>query len=261
VGLIIFDQIIPSVEILMMGTARTTSQKTFMIQWVISMKKWERESLTPEEIDLVLDAARNDEERAMMTTLADTGMRVNELLRLRRDWVHFPRRKRGITGLLKSKSHGFIRIPVNEDYTPVPGTKGRGPKTKRVRNVPMTSRLHDVLKEWFRDGHNGFFRTYNHVYDVCVRSGEAAGLYTITKLPHGKKYTVCKDVDHSTGFHLTPHMWRHTYITQGMYKTDLKDWEMGALAGHKDGSMVRVYLHVDEEETARKIEESGWLER
>jgi len=38
------------------------------------MKKWERESLKPEEIDLVLDAARNDEERAMMTVLADTGM-------------------------------------------------------------------------------------------------------------------------------------------------------------------------------------------
>lgn len=28
------------------------------------MKKWERESLTPEEIDAVIDAARNEEEQA-----------------------------------------------------------------------------------------------------------------------------------------------------------------------------------------------------
>lgn len=214
------------------------------------MKKWERESLTPEEIDLVIAAARNDEELAMMTVLADTGMRVNELLRLRKDWVHW-----------RKGSHGVIRIPVNEDYTPVPGTKARGPKTKKIRNVPMTARLHDVLRAWFKD-HNGFFRTYNHVYNILVRAGAVAGIYIITDVPGGKKYTVCPGVDHGKGFHLTPHIWRHTYITQGIYKTDLRDWEMGALVGHKDGRMVReVYLHIDEKVTAQKLEESGWLER
>lgn len=193
-----------------------------------TMKKWERESLTPEEIDLVLDAARDDEERAMISTLVYTGMRVNELLRLRKEWVHW-----------RKGSHGVIRIPVNEDYTPVPGTKGRGPKTKRIRNVPMTARLHDVLKAWFKD-HNGFFRTYNHVYNVCVRSGKAAGL---------KK-------------RVTPHIFRHSFVTAAWYNTDLKDAEIGQIVGHKDGRMVRdVYLHIDEKETARKLEESGWLER
>lgn len=192
------------------------------------MKKWERESLTPEEIDLVISAGRNDEEIAMMTTLADTGMRVNELLRLRKDWVHW-----------RKGSYGVIRIPVNEDYTPVSGTKARGPKTKRIRNVPMTARLHDVLKAWFKE-HNGFFRTYNHVYNVCVRSGEAAGL---------KK-------------RVTPHIFRHSYATAAWYNTELKDAEIGQVLGHKDGRMVRdVYLHIDEKETARKLEESGWLER
>ena len=193
------------------------------------MKKWERESLTPEEIDLVIAAARNEEERAMMTVLADTGMRVNELLRLRKDWVHW-----------RKGSHGVIRIPIKDDYTPVPGTKARGPKTKRIRNVPMSARLHDVLKAWFAEGHNGFFRTYNHVYNVCVRSGEAAGL---------KK-------------RVTPHIFRHSFVTAAWYKTELKDAEIGQIVGHKDGRMVRdVYLHIDEKETARKLEESGWLER
>ncbi len=192
------------------------------------MKKWERESLTPEEIDWVIASTRNEEEEAMITVLADTGMRVNELLRFRRDWAHW-----------RKGPHGEIRIPVNEDYVPVPGTKARGPKTKRVRNVPMTSRLHDVLKAWFKD-HNGFFRTYNHVYNVCVRSGEASGV---------KK-------------RVTPHIFRHSFVTAAWYNTDLKDAEIGQIVGHKDGRMVRdVYLHIDEKETARKLEESGWLER
>jgi integrase/recombinase XerD len=192
------------------------------------MKKWERESLTPEEIDLVIAAARTDEEHAIMTTLADTGMRVNELLRLRRDWAHW-----------RKGPHGEIRVAIKDDYTPVLGTKGRGPKTKRIRNVPMTARLHDVLKEWFKE-HNGFFRTYNHIYNVCVRSGEAAGV---------KKK-------------VTPHIFRHSFVTAAWYNTNLKDAEIGQLVGHKDGRMVRdVYLHIDEKETARKLEESGWLER
>ena len=195
---------------------------------MITLKKWEREPLTPEEIDLVIAAARDEEERAMITVLADTGMRVNELLRLRRNWAHW-----------RKGPHGEIRIPVNEDYTPGPGTKGCGPKTKRARNVPMTSRLHDVLQAWLKD-HNGFFRTYNHVYNVCVRSGEAAGL---------KK-------------RVTPHIFRHSFVTAAWYNTDLKDAEIGQIVGHKDGRMVRdVYLHIDEKETARKLEESGWLER
>lgn len=221
-----------------------------MIQWVISMKKWERESLTPEEIDLVLAAARNEEERAMITVLVYTGMRVNELLRFQKDWVHW-----------RKGPYGAIRIPVKDDYMPVPGTKGRGPKTKKIRYVLMNARLHEVLKAWFKDGHNGFFRTYNHVYNVCVRSGEVAGLYTITDIPGGKKCTVCKGIDHAPGWHFTPHINRHTYVTEAAYNTELKDWEIGPLVGHKDGSMVKIYLHVDAKKTAEKIEKSGWLER
>lgn len=213
------------------------------------MKKWERESLTPEEIDLVLDATRDEEERAMINGLVYTGMRVNELLRFRKDWVHW-----------RKGPYGAIRIPVNEDYTPVPGTKGRGPKTKKIRYVLINSQLHEVLKAWFKE-HNGFFRTYNHVYNVCVRSGEAAGLYTSKKVDQGIEYKVCAGVDHAPGWHFTPHINRHTYVTQVAYNTELRDWEIGGIVGHKDGRMVRdVYLHIDEKETARKLEESGWLE-
>ena len=199
------------------------------------MLRWEREPLTPAETDAVIAAGKDAEERAMMTVLSDTGCRVNELLRLRKDWVHW-----------RKGSHGVLRIPVKDDYTPVPGTKGRGPKTKKPRNVPMTSCLHDVLKAWFKAGHAGFFRTYNHVYNVCVRSGVAAGV----------------EANHSKGFRVTPHIFRHTQVCRLYYVGGLRPEEIGALVGHVGGGMVEsVYLHLDEMETARKMEESGVLER
>lgn len=199
------------------------------------MNKWEREAMTVDEVDAVIAAGRSDEERTMMTVLADTGMRVNELLRLRKDWVHW---RKGV--------HGVLRIPVKDDYTPVPGTKGRGPKTKKPRNIPMTSRLNEVLRARFKAGHTGFFRTYNHVYNVCVRAGEAAGVAA----------------NHSKGFRVTPHIFRHTQVCRLYYVGGLRPEEIGALVGHVGGGMVEsVYLHLDEMETARKMEESGVLER
>ena len=196
---------------------------------------WEREPLTPEETDAVIAAGRNDEERTMMIVLADTGCRVNELLRLRMIWIHW-----------RKGAHGVLRIPVKDDYSPVPGTKGRGPKTKKPRNVPMTLRLHDALKDWFGAGHTGFFRTYNHVYNVCVRSGEAAG--------------VAKN--HSRGFRVSPHIFRHSFVSNAFYSANINPQEIGQLVGHCSGAMVEsTYLHLDEERTARKMEASGWLER
>lgn len=195
------------------------------------MNKWEREPLTPEEIDAVIAAGRDEEERAMMTLLADTGMRVNELLRLRKDWIHW-----------RKGSHGVLRIPVRDDYRPVPGTVGRGPKTKKTRNIPLTLRLNEVLRAWFK-GHSGFFCTYNHVYNVCVRSGAAAGVA----------------LNHSKGFRVTPHIFRHSFITNIFYSADLKPQEIGQLVGHVGGGVVEsTYLHINEEETARKMQD--WLE-
>ena len=199
----------------------------------MAIKKWDREALTPEEVDAVISAGRSFEERAMMTVLADTGCRSNELLRLRKDWVHW---RKGV--------HGVMRIPVKDDYTPVPRTTGRGPKTKKPRNIPMTARLNEVLRAWFKDGHAGFFRTYNHVYNVCVRSGEAAGVAA----------------NHSRGFRVTPHIFRHTRVCRLYYAGGLRPEEIGALMGHVGGGMVEsTYLHLDEVETARKLEESGVL--
>jgi integrase len=198
------------------------------------MKRWDREPLTPAEIDAVIDAARDNEERTIMTVLADTGCRVNELLRIRKDWLHW-----------RKGAYGVLRIPVKDDYSSVPGTTGRGPKTKKPRNVPMTLRLHDVLQAWFKD-RGGFFRTYNHVYNVCVRSGKAAGVAAA----------------HSKGFRVTPHIFRHSFITSAFYNADLKPQEIGALVGHVGGGVVEsTYLHIDENETARKMQASGWLER
>ncbi len=108
----------------------------------------------------------------------------------------------------------------------------------------MTAQLRDVLRVWFKD-HGGFFRTSTHVYNVCVRSGEAAG--------------VCGA--HSKGFRVTPHIFRHSFISRVYYEGGLRPEEIGQLVGHASGEMVeKVYLHLDETVTQTKLENSGFLE-
>lgn len=234
------------------------------------MTNWEREPLTPHEVDLVLDVLRNEEETTAILALVDTGIRANEVLRIQSTWCYWRKGK-----------YGTLHVPINDNYTPSLGTRGRGPKTKRDRNIPITSRLHDALHAWFRAGNTGFYydpsrpddikfantvkernRRYMRFYNLCIRAGEDAGLYTSrTRRGKGTVYTVKKGIDHSKGWHVTPHGLRHTYATDIYYHADLKTQEIGKLMGHVGGGVVEsTYLHLDEKRIAEKIAESGWLD-
>jgi len=59
---------------------------------------------------------------------------------------------------------------------------------------------------------------------------------------------------------ISPSIFRHSFISRVYYTAGLRPEEIGALVGHVGGGMVEsTYLHLDEKETARKMEESGWL--
>ena len=182
------------------------------------MDKWEREPLTDEEITAIFDECTTTEERLIVAFLADTGCRVNELLRFRESWVDY-----------RAGKYGTIVVPVQ-------ATSGAKPKTKKPKTIPISKRLRGVFDEGKDSRVN---RTPQHIYNVVKRLAKKAG---ITK-------------------HVTPHVFRHSFITRCYYKGGLKPEEIGALAGHRDGEMVgTVYLHIDSEKTRSKLEESGFLE-
>ena len=189
------------------------------------MDKWKREPLDSDEIEACISACDGVVERAAIVTLADTGMRKNELLSMRRDWVDFDK--------------GILTIHVRKDYKEGENiqTKARGPKTKVERRIPMSERLTNALKAFFK-GHGRFTYTPKQLWVLCVKVGKLSG----------------------TEKRVTPHIFRHSFITRAFYVGGLKPIEISKLSGHANAKMVEeVYLHVDEDETAKKLKESGFL--
>jgi len=187
------------------------------------MNKWERIPLTPDDVTRVIDATETLEERVALTFLADTGCRVNELLRMRRDWFDFGHGKYGVVNVL-----------------PKPGSDGvRGAKTKQTKHIPLTHRLNVTMNLWFCSGFDRVMRSSVWVYNICLRCAARAGIEK----------------------RVTPHIFRHSYITNAFYEGKLKPLEIAKLAGHVDSKMVEtVYLKVNDDITAKKLEDSGWLD-
>lgn len=198
----------------------------------MNIEKWEREALYPDEADELLKHSRNSKELVILTFLIDTGCRKNEMINLRVNWIRWD-----------EDAYGVIRIPVRPDYVPLyPDDleRQRGPKTKKPRRIQMTKRLSELLHEWFAH-HEHIGVSSGHVNVICLRCAEDAGI---------------------TRTRVTPHVLRHTFVTQAFYKGHIDPEEIGQAVGHSSGAMVRdVYLHIDEMRRRDKIRESGWLDR
>lgn len=182
------------------------------------MEKWDREPLSDAEVAAILTVCETSEDRFIVTFLADTGCRVNELLRYVPEWVD-----------TRVGRYGVLTVPVK-------ATSGQRPKTKKPKSIPLSRRLRGCFDENPLISIN---RSPQHVYNVVKRLGKKAGVEK----------------------HVTPHIFRHTFITRCYYEGGLKPEEIGALAGHRDGEMVgTVYLHIDAEKTRSKLEDAGFLE-
>lgn len=135
------------------------------------MNKWEREPLTDDEVAAIFGAAENMEERMIVAFLADTGCRVNELVRSRPGWFDQGAGK-----------YGIITVPVL-------ATSGKRAKTKKEKHVPVTRRLRECIEE--SEGLQ-LSRTPQHVYNVVKRLAKKAGVQKHVT-PHVFRHTrACK---------------------------------------------------------------------
>ena len=186
------------------------------------MDKWEREPLTNEEITAIFNECTTTEDRLIVAFLADTGCRVNELLRLNNAWDD--------PGVGK---YGVMTVPVE-------ATSGKRPKTKKPKTIPISKRLRGAFDESFKHtGHIGVMRTPQHIYNVVKRLAKKAG---VTK-------------------RVTPHVFRHTMACRLYYDVNMEVEEIGHYLGHANGDMVKnVYLHINDEKIQNEIEEAGFLE-
>ena len=123
------------------------------------MEKWEREPLTDEEVRAIFDECSTTEERLIVAFLADTGCRVNELLRFSWSWVD-----------AKTGKYGTLTVPVK-------ATSGKRPKTKKPKTIPISKRLLGAMLDTGGvTPEVKIRRTPQHIYNVVKRLAKKAGI-------------------------------------------------------------------------------------
>ena len=188
------------------------------------IETWTRDALTLEEIDAIVIACKSLEETYCILFLSKTGSRVNELLRSRKEWFKY---ERGLLEIPKKK-------PEEIDHN-IYAKEQRPPKTKVDRVLKLDKSLERIAKVFFMEYPNGLLRSRQWVWAMVKQVAERSGI---------------------TNKHVTPHIFRHSRITNLYLRTDLKSKEIGIMVGHTGTEMVeKVYTHMKEIETAERAAE------
>lgn len=224
----------------------------------------EKKALTADQVTVLLDAVR--ETRAYLFCMIGlyAGLRVEEILGLKWSCVH-------LEGTPKIEVRWAVRHARNKA---VVSETLKSDAAKRV--IPIPDILVDALKEAkanctsefvFCNTTNGplSYIQYKHLWHavVCRTTQER----TYYKYVDGKKirYTVkpqvgkkanCRNYYYTIDFRVTPHILRHTYITNLILSgADIKSVQY--LAGHeKAKTTLDIYSHLTynrPEETSKKV--------
>jgi integrase/recombinase XerD len=174
--------------------------------------------LTREEIQRIEDAGAIDRDRLIVRVLADTGIRVGELRRLR------------VTDLVSQGRERYLRV------------RGKGDREARAKErlVPITPGLHMRLDRFGRRGRPECGTDLLFVTLVRGRSGdyEPISERSIQQLVGllGRKAGVGKAVH--------PHLFRHSLATN-LLRRNVNPVQVRDILGHSSLAMIdRVYSHL-----------------
>jgi site-specific recombinase XerD len=165
------------------------------------------EILSPEEVALLIDSARNLFHRTILMTLYSTGMRRAELCRLQVSDVDSKRM--------------VIHI--------------RNGKGGHDRDVPLSEKLLETLRVYWR-----WMKPKRYLFPGTVRNWRADVPVT-TKLP----WEACQQAAKRAGIskHVSPHTLRHSYATHLLEAgADLRTIQV--LLGHSKIEHTTLYLHL-----------------
>jgi integrase/recombinase XerD len=181
------------------------------------------EVLTREEIQAMEDKATSERDKLIVRTLADTGVRVGELVRLR-------------TSDLVSQGR--------QHYLQVAGrSQGGGAKGDRSRLVPIP-RLYPRLRRYADRGRPKDVTSDRLFISLKRRPESAGGAYE--PLTESGVQQLIRNLAATVGIRrrVYPHLLRHSYITwairRGMHPVQIRQ-----IVGHESTAMIdRVYSHL-----------------
>jgi integrase len=197
------------------------------------------EALTGEQLEAVLGCCRRPREQFLVILLRDTGMRIGEVLGLRRADMHLLPDSRAL-GCAVVGAHVHVRHRANPN--------GALAKSRFPRTVPVS----DVVLASYAD--------YQHERAELVGDeGTEMVLVNLYHQPLGAPmtYRAAKGffdrLAGECGFPVRPHMLRHSAATNWVRAgVDLD--VVRALLGHASLASTTVYLHARDEDKRRAVE-------
>jgi len=189
----------------------------------------EKETLTPQESQMLLDRVTNPRARTFLLTALHTGMRRGEIVGLQWDDIDFEAK--------------MIHIQHNAVMSETSTTINDFLKTKAgCRDVPISEELGKWLAAQKKISHSKYVLAMQNHKPLTKSSYKSMWKLIERELPDT---------------HVTAHILRHTYITR-LFEAGLDIKEIQYLAGHSTVDMtLKVYTHYDrrsrEAKTAEKV--------
>jgi integrase/recombinase XerD len=200
-------------------------------------------TVTGDQIDAALAACSNPRDTFMLTLLVTTGMRVGELLTLRREDLHL---------FVNSATFGcriagpHVHINDRRDNDNGASTKTRYPRY--VPTPPEVSHAYAIYMAWRDNVPEAIDCDYVFVNAHGPRAGKSM-TYSAVKAWFDR-------LAEKVGSDFRPHMLRHTAATNWLHESGATLDTVQSLLGHASAASTSVYLHADEE-TLRNAVEKG----
>jgi integrase/recombinase XerD len=197
-----------------------------------------------EDLDQVVDAALNARDKFLVVLLLQTGLRIGEVLGLRRNDLHFlPDSRNAGCRLRGPHLHVIRRINPNEALA----------KSRNERVVPVTSELVDFYVDMMLEKaehipaeHQSdmvFLNTFRHPL------GEALS-YSATRY-------IFDAISSRVGYRVSPHVLRHTCASQWLDHGTDRD-VVQELLGHSLPKSTEIYLHPRTKRLREAVETASW---
>ena len=206
-----------------------TSAVRFLFDGYLPEEEHRGRIISEEKIRTLLAACHNNRDRLILLLLAETGLRIGELLGIRR--------REDI-----DMASGAVRVCFRED-----NENGARAKNAEYRRAKISRATLEFLQVYLAE--------YQHIlkdspYLFVVLTGKMAG----QAMDVNAVYAFLRRLELKTGIRATPHMLRHYFADQRRKN----GWELLLISqalGHKQLATTEKYLHVTDEELRRASEE------
>lgn len=186
--------------------------------------------LSSDQVAAILDACEHQRDRFLFALLAGTGLRIGEVLGLRHEDIDAP--------------DCVIRVRARDNVNAARAKSGD-------RDVPVAPELVRIFVDYLFDEYGALDCDYVFVNLWAPPEGRPMTYAAVMDL--------VRRVRRRTGFHFTPHQFRHTYATE-LLRREVPSEVVQKLLGHASVSTtIDTYSHLEIRHVREALVSTGWL--